>query len=88
MVENVEKIGDALGVVWALFENEAGELTVLASILLAALALVTAFRCARATLPAVEQQFPNVVAVGSAITLVFVGVGLFFLFQAATAAFG
>ena len=82
MVETVEKIGDALGVVWAFFENESGELTLLASLLLAALALVIAYRCFQAMQPAIAEGHGNVVAIGSTITAVFAAVAAFFLFQA------
>ena len=41
MVENVNRIGEALGVVWSFFQNEAGELTVGACLLLAAIAFVS-----------------------------------------------
>lgn len=88
MVETVEKIGDWLGVVWALFEDESGNLTLLALLLLAGLALATAWRCARATRPALEAQLSSVVAAGSAITLVFTGVGVYFLVRAAGALLG
>lgn len=83
MVETVERIGDALGVVWAYFEDESGELTAVAALALAALAVVTAWRCFQAMRPALETRQSNVVAVGSAITAVFAAVGLFFLVQAA-----
>jgi hypothetical protein len=81
MVETVEKIGDVFGVVWALFEHESGQLTLLAMSCLALLALATAYRCARATLPAMDGNHTMVIAVGSAITAVFAGVGLFFVVQ-------
>ncbi len=81
MVEKFQKIGDALGVVWSFFEDESGQLTLLAMLLLAALAFATAARCAYATLPAREAKLGSVVAVGSGITLVFTGVGLYFLVQ-------
>lgn len=88
IVERVEKLGDALGVVWAFFQDESGELTVLASLLLAALALVTALRCFQAMKPALEQKLASVIGVGSAITAVFTFVGVFFLAQAANRLFG
>ena len=81
MVETIEQIGDLLGTVWALFEQESGELTVLALTLLAGLALLTAFRCFQALRPAIDADLKSVVAAGSAITLVFVGVGAFFLIR-------
>ncbi len=81
MVEKFQKIGDALGVVWSFFEDESGQLTLLAMLLLAAFAFATATRCAYATLPAREAKLGSVVAVGSGITLVFAGVGLYFLVQ-------
>ncbi len=82
MVENVEKIGDAFGVVWAFFQDESGQLTLLASLLLASLALVTAYRCFRALQPAFEEKLTLVMGIGSAITAVFSFVGIFFLYQA------
>ena len=88
MVETFQKIGDALGVVWAFFEDESGQLTVLAMLLLAALALATATRCAYATLPAREAKLASVVAVGSGITLVFGLVGLYFLGQVVSVVIG
>jgi hypothetical protein len=88
MVESVGKMGDALGVVWALFEDESGQLTFLALCLLAALALATAYRCALATRPAMEEKLSSVVGVGAAITLVFAGVGVFFVIQAISTAMG
>lgn len=88
LVTTVGKIGDSLGVVWALFQDEAGQLTVLAMTLLAGLALATAYRCAMATLPAREGNFSTVLAVGSAITLIFSGVGLFFVIQIFTTVAG
>jgi hypothetical protein len=81
MVETVEKIGDAFGVAWALFEHESGELTILAMSLLASVALATAFRCAQATLPARDGNHTTVLAIGSAITAIFSGVGIFFVVQ-------
>ena len=83
MVENVEKIGDAFGVIWAFFQDESGQLTILASLLLATLALVTAYRCFRAMQPAFAEKLTLVMAIGSAITAVFGAVGAFFLIQAA-----
>jgi hypothetical protein len=88
MVETFEKIGDALGLVWALFEDETGQLTLPAMLLLAALAFATAARCAYATLPAREGKFGNVVGIGSGITLVFGLVGLYFLAQVVSVAAG
>lgn len=81
LVETVGKIGDSLGMVWALFQDESGQLTLPAMILLAGIALATAYRCAQETLPAREENHSSVLAVGSAITLVFSGVGIFFLVQ-------
>ena len=84
LVDDIKAFGDQLGDVWALFENEqTGDLTVLASVLLAALALATAWRCYQAMRPAMDRGVSNVVAVGSGMAAVFVGVGLFFLVQAA-----
>ena len=83
MVETIETLGNQLGMIWAFFENEeTGDLTLLASLLLAALALATAFRCYQALKPALERGHSNVVAVGSGMAAVFVAVGLFFLLQA------
>ena len=82
MVETVERIGDALGVVWGFFEDETGDLTLLANLLLMGLALATAIRCFRAMQPALEQKHSSVVAIGSAMTAVFTGVGAFFLYSA------
>ncbi len=88
-VESIRSAGDALGVVWGYFEDEAtGDLTVLASLLLAALALFTAFRCYQAMKPAIEQNLSRVVGVGSGMAAVFVAVGLFFLVQAVSRAVG
>ncbi len=84
MVETIEQIGDALGVVWALFENEAGELTLAANILLAVCALATAYRCFQAMRPALEAKLAPVIAIGSAITAVFAAVGGYFLVQLAS----
>ena len=84
MVETVKEIGDALGVVWAFFQDESGQLTLLACLLLAALALSTAFRCYQAMKPAFEEKLSSVIAAGSAVTGVFGLVGLFFLIQAAS----
>ena len=88
MVETIERIGDLLGQVWALFEHESGELTLLALLLLSALALGTAYRCAMATLPARREALSSVVAAGSAITAIFAAVGLFFLIRAASVLLG
>lgn len=92
MVEQVGKIGDALGVVWAFFQDESGQLTLLASVLLATLALATAYRCFAAMRPALgagkEEKLSNVVAVGSAMTAIFAAVGLFFLVQVASRVMG
>ena len=83
LVESIKSLGDQLGVLWAFFEDaETGDLTALASVLLAALALATAFRCYQAFKPALERGHSNVVAIGSGMAVVFVAVGLFFLFQA------
>jgi intracellular septation protein A len=82
MVENMEKIGDAIGVLWAFFQDESGQLTILACLLMAALSLMTAYRCFTAMQPAFEDKLSTVVAVGSAMIAVFGGVGLFFLVQA------
>jgi hypothetical protein len=88
MVETFQKLGDAFGVVWALFEDESGQLTLPALLLLATLALATAARCAYATLPAREAKLGSVVAVGSGISLVFGLVGLYFVAQIVSAAVG
>jgi len=81
MVETFQKIGDGLGVVWSLFEDQSGQLTVPAMLLLAALAFATAARSAFATLPALEAKLGSVVAIGSGITVVFGLVGLYFVVQ-------
>lgn len=81
MVDMVEKIGDAFGVVWALFQDETGQLTLPALLLLAALALATAARCGMATLPAREAKMTTALAVGSGFTLIFGLVGVYFLVQ-------
>lgn len=88
MVQTFQKIGDALGIAWALFEDESGQLTAPAMLLLAVLALATAARCAYATLPAREAKLGNVVAIGAGITLVFGLVGLYFLLQAISVVIG
>jgi len=82
MVENINRIGEALGVVWSFFQTESGELTVSACLLLAAIALLTAYRCSRPIATALAEDLWRVVVVGSAITITFGGVGLFFLVQA------
>ena len=82
MVENVNRIGEALGVAWSFFQNEAGELTVGACLLLAAIAFVTAYRSSRPIRPALSQELWQVVAVSAGVALVFGGVGLFFLVKA------
>ena len=87
MVETFKGIGDALGIVWALFEDESGRLTVQAMLLLAALALATAAQCARATLPAREVKLGNVTLIGSGIPLVFGLVGVYFLIQVISVVF-
>ena len=84
MVEMFQQIGDALGVAWAYFEDESGQLTVPAMLLLAGLALATAARCAMATLPARQAGLSSVVAFGASVTLVFGLVGLYFLAQVAS----
>ncbi len=88
MVETFQKIGDALGHVWALFEDESGNLTLPALLFLAALALATAARCAYATLPARDAKLGGVVVIGSGMTLVFSLVGLYFLSQMVSVGFG
>jgi hypothetical protein len=85
MVEMFQQIGDALGVVWAYFEDESGQLTIPAMLLLAGLALAIAARCALATLPAKQAGLSSVVAFGASVTLVFGLVGLYFLAQVASA---
>ena len=82
MVENINRIGEMLGVLWSFFQNEAGELTVAACLLLATAALVTAYRCLHPVRTAIREEIWPVAAVGSGITAVFVGVGLFFVSQA------
>lgn len=83
LVDTIESLGDRLGAVWALFEDDAtGDLTALASVLLAALALATAFRCYQAFKPALERGHTQVVAIGSAFAAIFAAVGMFFVFQA------
>ena len=84
IVENVGKIGDAFSVIWAFFQDESGQLTILATLLLATLALVTAYRCFRAMQPAFAEKLTLVMAIGSTITAVFGAVGAFFLIQAAS----
>ena len=81
MVDTFEKIGDALGLVWALFEDESGQLTLPAMVLLAALAFAIATRCVFAILPAKEANFGNVVGVGSGIALVVGLDGVYFGYQ-------
>ena len=83
MVEKVKEFGDALGVVWAFFQDESGQLTLLACLFLAGLALATAYRCFQAMKPAIEEKLPSVIVAGSAVTFVFSFVGIFFLVQAA-----
>jgi len=83
LVETIKSFGDQLGGVWAFFEDgETGDLTALASVLLALLALATAFRCYQAFKPAMERGHSNVVAIGGGMAAVFLGVGIFFLVQA------
>lgn len=88
MVETFEKIGDALGVVWAFFESESGDLTVFGCLLLATLAGATAFQCFRAMQPAFDEKLTNVVAIGSAMAATFAAVGVFFLYRAIAALTG
>lgn len=88
IVEIFRQLGDAMGVVWALFQDESGELTVLAMVLLSAMSWATAARCVMATLPAREAKLSNVVAIGSGISLVFGLVGVYFLIQIVSVAFG
>ena len=87
MVETIETLGNQLGMIWAFFENEeTGDLTLLASLLLAALALATAARCVRVIQPAFgDKELGSVVAVGGAIAAVFGSVGLYFLYLAIAA---
>jgi len=84
MVETVKEIGDALGVLWAFFQDESGQLTLPACLFLAGIALATAYRCFQAMKPAVEEKLPSVIAAGSLVTFVFSFVGVFFLVQAAS----
>ena len=83
MVENMGKLGDIIGKLWAFFQDETGQLTVVACLLLAALSLTTAYRCFLAMKPALEEKISNVIVIGSAMIAVFGGVGLFFMIQAA-----
>ena len=83
MVENMGKLGDAIGILWAFFQDETGQLTLVACLLLAALSLATAYRCFLAMQPALAEKLSNVIAISSAMIAVFGGVGLFFLMQAA-----
>jgi hypothetical protein len=84
MVETVKEIGDALGVLWAFFQDESGQLTLSACLFLAGIALSTAYRCFQAMKPAVEEKLPSVIAAGSLVTFVFSFFGIFFLVQAAS----
>ena len=88
MVEMFQQLGDALGVVWAFFEDESGQLTVPALLLLAAFALATAARCAAATLPARRARLSSVVAFGGSVTAVFGLVGVYFLARAVAVGLG
>jgi hypothetical protein len=84
MVEKVKEFGDFLGVVWAFFQDESGQLTLLVCLFLAGLALATAYRCFQAMKPAIEEKLPSVLVAGSVVTFVFSFVGIFFLVQAAS----
>jgi hypothetical protein len=88
-VESIRAAGDALGVVWSFFEDEnTGDLTIAANLLLAAVALLTAYRCFESMKPALDKNLSRVVGVGAGITAVFAAVSLFFLVQAASSVFG
>jgi len=85
-MEFFRELGNRTGALWAYFEDaESGDLTMLGALILAAFAIATAARCFHALRPALgEARLAGVVGVGAAITAVFGGVGLFFLYLAAT----
>lgn len=83
MPEFFQKLGDFTSGISAYFSDADGALTLLGSLILATLGLLTAFRCFQALRPALgEPRLGSVVGIGSAITAVFLGVGLYFLFLA------
>lgn len=82
-MEFFRELGDRIGAVWAYFQDDTGELSVLGALLLAGLALATAVRCVRAFQPALgDKSLGSVVGVGGTIAAVFGAVGLYFLYQA------
>lgn len=87
-MEFFQQLGDRTGAVWAYFQDaETGDLTLLGALLLAGLALATAYRCIRAIRPAFgDESFGSVVAVGGTIAAVFGAVGVYFLYVAIGAA--
>lgn len=87
-MEFFQQLGDRTAALWAYFQDaQTGELTLLGALLLAGLALATAYRSVRAIQPALgDASLGSVVAVGGAIAAVFGTVGLYFLYVAAGAA--
>ena len=83
-MEFFQQLGDRTGALWAYFQNsETGELSLLGALLLAGLALATAFRCFQAIQPALgDKELGSVVAIGGAIAAVFGSVGAYFLYVA------